>query len=153
MRKSLWIITVLVFAAIGAPNAHADSFTVTFTCQAPCGSLPTAPGIVSFPGPTIVVTYDSTVFSLTLSSTPPDTPSDTYDWYAYESGGVPVDFEILDTSTGDDELVGVKSIGPTLSDEGQLTFVATPEPSSLALASTALGVFGLVGLIRRRKTA
>jgi hypothetical protein len=29
MRKSLWIMALL-FAAIGAPNAHADSFTFTF---------------------------------------------------------------------------------------------------------------------------
>lgn len=46
MRKPLWIIPVLLlFAAIGAPNAHADSFTygaITFTVTSG-GPTPTGP--------------------------------------------------------------------------------------------------------------
>jgi hypothetical protein len=35
MRKSLWIMLAVLLVAIGAPNAHADSFTYTYTGTAP----------------------------------------------------------------------------------------------------------------------
>lgn len=135
MRKSLWIIPVLLlFAAIGVPNAHADS--VIFTCSGTCTFLPTAPD-VSFPAPvTIDVTYDSTLFVIALATG--DSPSNSYGWMAYESGGSPVDFEIDDVTTGDVESVGVMSMSPTLAEEGQLTFV--PEPSSFALMLVGVGI-------------
>lgn len=145
MRKSLWIAPVLLlFAAIGAPNAHADSYTPTFTCTGTCAYLPTAPD-VSFPAPvTVDVTYDSTLFVITLASG--DSPSDAYDWTAYESGVLPVDFGIDDTTTGDVESVGVMSKSPTLAEEGTLTFAA-PEPGSFALMLVGVGI---VFLMRKR---
>jgi hypothetical protein len=67
MRKSLWIVPVLLIAAIGAPNAIADtltSYTITFTGT---GILPTSGSF----------TYDSTVpnftnFVVVWSSVPID---------------------------------------------------------------------------------
>jgi hypothetical protein len=148
MRKSLWSIPVLLlFIAVAAPNAHANTlYAATFTCQAPCGSLPTAPNVL-FPAPaTIDVTYDLTPFSITLALG--DKPTDTYDWMAYESSGVPVDFEIVDTTTGDMESMGVMSKSPVQSDEGTLTFT-TPEPSSVGLMLIGIGLLGLM-LMRKR---
>jgi len=143
---------LLLFSFNGAPSAQADSYAPTFTCTSPpspsCASLPTAPD-VSFPGHTLDVTYDSTsLFSIVLTLASGDSPSDTYDWYAYVNSADSVnDFEIVDTSTGDDESVGVVSKSFTLSEEGTLTFVSTPEPSSFALL--LLGV-GMVVVMRKR---
>jgi hypothetical protein len=69
MRKSLRSIPVLLLiGALGAPYAHADEYTATFTCSsAPCDT-PTAPD-VSFPSPTSInVTWDGVPFALTLDS-------------------------------------------------------------------------------------
>ena len=98
MRKGLWISALLfLFAVIVTPCAKADS--VTFTCTVdynnpapgnPCfEAVPTAPD-VTFQGPTLVITWYSQTFDLTL-------PSDWHDTDANISWGASNDqFSIYD---------------------------------------------------------
>jgi hypothetical protein len=82
MRKSLLItIVLLLFAALGAPNAYAQTYSPIFTCTGICGSLPTATD-VSFPSPTsITVTWESMIYTLALPS--PDQANNYYVWTTY----------------------------------------------------------------------
>lgn len=156
MRKSLWIFpALLLFAAIGAPRAHADSsYTLDFTCTGSCAGLsqPTVSGTVSFPSPVIDVMDDGTLFALTLA--PGDAPSDIYEWYAYDSdgGSTVIEFEIVDVSTTDAELTGVMGHPPEVYNEGTLTFVATPEPSSLSLTLFGVVLLGLMMAMLRKNS-
>ena len=142
---------------IGAPNAHADSYTPTFTCEGPSdfpyltcpefGAPPTAPD-VAFPGPTIDVStepglHSSPVFNITLASV--DSPIDVYSWgattgqYPCSSGLCWVStFGITDQTTGlSDSMTeeGVSFGDPTYGLGGGLTFspvsTATPEPTPI----------------------
>jgi hypothetical protein len=87
MPKSRWFALSLIamFGAISAPRAHADTYSVTFTCTAGCSSAaaPTAPDI-TLPGtPTMItetwggVTYD---LLLATSVTIPASASDYWEW-------------------------------------------------------------------------
>lgn len=81
MRKTMWMILTLLLGAIVAPCARADS--VTFACVATefvsCTvAAPTAPD-VTFPSPTLVITWDSQTFDLTLLSGWLDT--DSFSWF------------------------------------------------------------------------
>ena len=149
MRKSLWIILLLMFVTSVAPNAHADSYTPTFTCTGPCVSVPTAPD-VSFPSPTTITeTWDTYVAAISLPSQ--DTYSDDYVWTNTSSSLNGQELIIMDNTNGI-EAIGFLSI-PTISvpieDIGTLSFapVATPEPSSIALMLTGVG---LVFVMRKR---
>jgi len=152
MRKSLWIILAIMLVAIVAPNAHADSFTATFTCSGTCvGGLPTAPD-VSFPAPVVDVTWNDNTFPLTLPSS--DLPTDSYVWDAHAflgfNGELDMEFGIMDITTGMNTALSIMASGFFADLEGgPLAFaaVATPEPSSYALM--LLGV-GLVFVMRKR---
>jgi len=154
MRKGLGIVPVLfLLAVIGAPSAHADSYTPNFTCTGTCTFTPTAPN-VSFPWPTTInVTYGSYSFLLTLSGDMH--PGDTYDWRAFP-GIVYGDesFIILDLTCSGTcaNYVSDPLTGPSTDDSGALTFaaVATPEPSSLALMLIGIGLLGFVTVLRKR---
>src|SRR5260370_7616415 len=84
MRKSLWIVPVLLLIAfLGAPSAHADSYTPNFTCTGTCAVAPPTAPDVSFPSPAIMETWFVVgvyipPISLTLPAT--DSPTDTYTW-------------------------------------------------------------------------
>jgi hypothetical protein len=146
MRKSLWFTLGFLFVAIGAPNAHADSYAATFTCKFTCLSLPTAPD-VTFPSPTsITVTWDTLSFPLSLAS--PDVPSDTYDWTGSVGTDIPglATFEIQDLTTLDATARSYNNItGITFIDGGALQFVApatpnpAPEPSTVGLMLAGIG--------------
>jgi hypothetical protein len=86
MKKSLWIIALL-FVVIGTPNAHATSYTATFTYTGACaGGIPTAPD-VSLPRITITETWDGFTGGVDLFF-PFDSPADIYKWQnlAMQSG-------------------------------------------------------------------
>ena len=81
MRKTMWMIFALLLGAIVAPCARADS--VTFTCVATAYvscpvAAPTAPN-VTFPSPTLDITWDSQTVDITLLSGWLDT--DSYSWF------------------------------------------------------------------------
>jgi hypothetical protein len=146
MQKSLWIILSALVLSIVAPNAHADSFTPTFTCSGTCVSIPTAPD-VSFPPNTITETWNG--FTMTLSLDPSDKPTDDYTWsneVIVEELFVEdvVQFFVFDT-TNNTFAANMIILGPQPShptDSGLLSFspVATPEPSSLALMLLGIGL-------------
>jgi hypothetical protein len=152
MQKSLWIILSALLLSIVAPNAHADSFTPTFTCLGTCVSTPTAPN-VSFPPNAITETWDG--FTVTLSLDPSDKPTDDYSWnnsiQVVDELEDRVFFLIVDTTNNtfsfNQNLLGPQAEHPR--DTGLLSIsrVATPEPSSLALMLPGIG---LVFLVRKR---
>jgi hypothetical protein len=140
MRKSFWIVLALLVA--GAPVAHADSFAATFT------GGPTAPD-VTFPSPTLTISFDGSTFSITLPSA--DLPTDQYTWSKAPSvcGVCGTAFVITDQTTN-----MATSGGGSISTEGasgDLTFTPltapAPEPSSLALIPVGLGAL----LVMRRR--
>jgi hypothetical protein len=142
MQKSLWIILAVLLVAIGAPNAHADSFTPIFTtdgCSGTC-ALPTALD-VTFPSPTTIdVTYLGASGTSFIAS---GLPGDTYGWTADVERGS-LDFFITDGGTST-----CNGGGPGHDSCGILTFAAVTaaEPSSVALM--LLGV-GLMFVMRKR---
>jgi hypothetical protein len=147
MRKSLWIILAVLFVAIGAPNAHADSFAPTFT------GGPTAPD-VTFPSPTLTISFDGITFTIVLGSA--DLPGDQYTWTeASFPDGLGGDnlFNVRDVTTNDFQGDEVDTDFRTSGGSGNLTFtstsVAAPEPSSVALL--LLGI-GLVFAMRKRNS-
>ncbi len=165
MGKSLWIIFAVLFVAIEAPNAHADSlFTPTFTCTQAggCTSLPTAPA-VSFPAPTTITeTWNGFVFLIPLPA--PSSPTDVILWQNVWQNinsscttscvGV-ASARIQDNFSGIVETVTLTNLpspgilSSVFLDGGDLTFapVAVPEPSSGALMLMGIG---LVLVMRKR---
>jgi hypothetical protein len=147
MRKSLWIIPIVLVLAIGAPIAHADPFEPFFTtmgCVGVC-ALPTASDVV-FPAPTTMdVTFDAVAATVSIPSG--DESTDDYVWYA----------SVVDSSLN---FILVDTVGPGTPDGcqgytgcGTLGFAPvptpTPEPGSLALMGT--GLLGLLVLMARSK--
>jgi hypothetical protein len=135
MRKSVWIMLAALLVVIGAPSAHADSFTPIFTttgCSGTC-ALPTALD-VSFPSPTTMdVTYLG--FSETVPI-PTGLPGDTFGWNA-DIERVSFDFFIEDGSTPT-----CNGGGPGHISCGTLTFAAVtaPEPGSAGLLVAGIGL-------------
>lgn len=166
MRKSLWIIVVVLFVAIAAPNAHADSSTdgtITFTVSS---GGPIATGSFVFDDTTdtltsYTVTWDGVLFNFQpLLASIPVTLTELEDsgtWCGVASSATPPDgcfgpgemtlstLTYLVANTG----IGVYTINSAVA-EGSYVVTATtvaPEPSSVALM--LLGV-GLVFVIRKR---
>ena len=148
MLKPLLILGTLLMVVVAAPNAHADSSPVTFTCNAPCTSVPTAPS-VTFPSPTLDITWDTVNVDITLNFA--DAASDSYTWSAqivHDSAGPAggLEFNIFDITTGD-SFIGFPPIilavsPPDASDSGTLSFTAvaaTPEPGSVTLMLAGIG--------------
>lgn len=155
MKKSLWIIALL-FVVIGTPNAHATSFTPTFTCFGVCdGGTPTAPD-VSFPAPTTITeTWDG--FTLTIALDAFALPSDSYTFGNTALADSPTTytylFEIVDNTafTTYGSIATNESVVPTALaplDSGTLSFSGgggtTPEPSTWVYAITGVGFLGLL---------
>jgi hypothetical protein len=171
VKKLLCVVpALLLFAMIGAPNAHADSYTPTFSCTPPVSSDfgcyfisngYTAPN-VSFPSPTVQVTVDSDIYNVTLSAG--DSPTDSYSYlFAEEEGpGTPpnlinsygsllIDDLTTGTTNSATNFLGNFTVGDDVGD-GTLTFSplssATPEPASIVLI--LLGV-GLIFFLTRKR--
>jgi hypothetical protein len=157
MRKSLWIVPLLLLsAAIGSTTARADTtYSATFTCNSPCTSTPTSPGVTfpTAPGPTapFSVTWDNITFN-NFQLLSGNLPTDSYRWQAsgdFIGYGGPI-FALIDSRTGDTyPEFGNLSLSNSASDTGMLSFtpVATPEPSSVVLL---LAGIGLVFVMRKR---
>ena len=149
--KPIVAVLCLVFAlCFTAPNAHADSYTATFTCNGTCASLPTATD-VSFPAP---FTIDITAFGATtvIVSGSGDLPGDTYTWHACDGCNGSFSAGFADLTTGDVEGLNSATCSQFATCEsGSLTFaaVATPEPSSLALILSGVG---MVFAMRKRSS-
>jgi len=135
--------------AVGAPVAHADSYTAEFMCTGTCASVPTESSPVTFPAPDFPALSFFDVFVDIQLPGLSDAPGNSYTWTFYPAvpgSGILV---ITDTTTGDSENVDPVTglpMNANSMETGTLTFVATPEPGSAALM--LLGV-GLVFLMRK----
>ena len=160
MRKALWIVpALLVFATVVAPCARAD--TVTFTCPGdpanpapgnPCFvAAPTAPD-VSFPGPTLVITWNSQTFDLTLPSDWSDTDANVV-WGASNGLFIAYDPEHLFEQEPFTFISTSLPSGEGISEGGPLTFtpgtVPAPEPGTSVLMLLGIGVL----LVARKRIA
>jgi len=158
MRKSLWIIAVL-FVAMGAPIAHAQTFNADFTCAA-CAYVPIPTNNpITFPltsGADILdFTYDGYAASVNLMTGGAGdiTYGDTITWgiaenetqyfiNIYDNGG-------YSQSTGFSSAEGIGA-----GEDGPLTFApataVTPEPSTASLMLIGLGSFVAMMVMRKR---
>lgn len=167
MRKSIWIMFMLMLTAIAAPNVHADSVNVTFsgvlsgtatlTVTPESGGTFLVTGITgSLTSPTssaissilAIDTFDDNTNIIgSLSSFSGDVAfSDAFgdEWLLYTSGG-----NTFVDGTACEFLTGCNTIGAetvTLS-SSIITTSATPEPGTIALM--LLGV-GVLFVMRRR---
>jgi hypothetical protein len=173
MLKSRFVITLL-FVAIGAPYVRAGSisassadahYKATFTngCTNPTpgcmSSTPTAP-IVTFPSPTLTITWDDGSIILPGISLPAaDAPTDTYQ-YSFAVFPEPdpsqflTSYDIYDLNNESNTygyfvIYRCKYCFDYATEGGNLTFayVATPEPSSVALMLAGTGFL----LVLKRK--
>src|SRR5260370_42548987 len=156
MRKSLWIVPVLLLIAfLGAPSAHADSYTPNFTCTGTCAVAPPTAPDVSFPSPAIMETWFVVgvyIPPIALALPATDSPTDTYTWSnTNDILATPpfVSLTITDITTG-----AVTSVTETynvsfarFTDSGNLTFTAVPEPGTVSLILIGIG---LVFVMRKR---
>jgi hypothetical protein len=169
MRKTMWMILMLLVGAIVAPCVRAD--TVTFTCTGdnnngmptppfygPClVAVPTAPN-VTFPSPTLDITWDSQSIDIPLPVAWPD--DDSYSWFASDNF-----FFIFNNSPmaspGSVSADAITNLPPVssgfgLSEFGTLTFtpgsgtVAAPEPNTVTLMLIGIGLLGLIMMMRKR---
>lgn len=176
MKKLLCVFPAfLLFALINVPNAHADSYTPTFSCNlhasSDLGCYYIGNGYtaseVSFPTPTIQVAVPNPdgvneVYDVTLSASDTPTDSFTYEFAEYNSPAPPpfnfaldAQFWINDLTTGITNYSASTfldySIAPPVSGVGTLTFppvsAAAPEPAPIILM--LLGA-GLIFFMRRR---
>ena len=156
--KVLGAVLCLVFAlSFAAPNAHADSFTPTFTCTQAggCTFLPTAPD-VSFPSPAIMlVSWDTFLFSFNFANTGA-APTDGFTWTAtYDPSTLTATFDVTDpVAVLKNQVQQLQSQTNQLTGaggRGALSFSAAatpiPEPSSLVLMLSGVG---LVFVMRKR---
>lgn len=143
MRKSLWIIALL-FAALCAPNARADSFDASFTCSGSCVSVPTDPPVL-FPSPTIPVAFFSQTFTITLNGS--DTPTDAYTWGVGSTSGSWY-FVIEDITTGTSDAGPSFALGALgiPGGTGSVDFTAVVTPNAVGAPEPSSGALLLVGL-------
>jgi hypothetical protein len=164
MRKSFWFSLTVLLVAISAPNAHADTFTYSYTSgQLDCGTTGecavyswTTGAIAAVTSETTISATDLTAFSLSgtplagciLSSIPLDLAG--AGGQAFSSTNCPGrsnpdDFALADYSTPG--VYSFVSVSAGVNDGLIVTAVQSPEPSTVALV--LLGV-GLAFVIRRK---
>lgn len=153
MRKSLWIMLALIVVAVGAPNAHADTYAISFAGgPTVVGSdlLNFDPTTGTFTTPSIEISFggmDLTLFRNSFTSGV--SPTDSFGWSTPGGGTI---FEVDDNTLGLTIYVSSGCSDPPCQEGGgsvSLTPVTTaPEPSSLALVP-----FGLAALLLMRKRA
>jgi PEP-CTERM motif len=152
MRKYLWVIPVLfLFAAIGAPNAHAQTYNAVYTCIA-CTYLPIPTNNpITFPisGSTFLdYTFDG--IPLANQLIPLDSAGDQYSWTTFVQDPTT---EII-IITDETNIIGTSGSNqfPTLAGcsgcFGSLSFTpattVTPEPDTAVLWLTGIGLLGFV---------
>jgi hypothetical protein len=147
MQKALWIIPALfLYAASGAPAAHADTYTPTFSCTGTCTSVPSAPNVTFNSHTEITVTWDDVPF-LPLGLPVNFAPTDTYSWQGLVATGAEghmAEFDIVDITL--ESFAGLSQViegnSPMTPDVGVLTFtaVSTPEPSTVGLMLLGIGI-------------
>lgn len=159
MRKSLWIIVAVLFVAIAAPNAHADSSTdgtINFTVSSG-GPIPTGSFVFDDTTDTLTsytVTWDGVLFNLQplLSSFTLVDLEAAGTWCGVASGATPPDgcfgpgemtlstLSFLVANTG----TGVYTINSAVASGSYVvtanTVAPTPEPGSVALMLLGVGV-------------
>jgi PEP-CTERM motif len=159
MRKSLWIIVAVLFVAIAAPNAHADSSTdgtINFTVSSG-GPTPTGSFVFDDTTDTLTsytVTWDGVLFNLQplLSSFTLVDLEASGTWCGVASGATPPDgcfgpgemtlstLSFLVANTG----TGVYTINSAVASGSYVvtatTVAPTPEPGSVALMLLGVGV-------------
>lgn len=159
MRKSIWIMLTLMFVAIAAPNAHADSVNMTFSgvlsgtatltvtpesggtflITSITGSL-TSPvtGAISLIVPPNFFDDDNNIID-SLSSFSGDVAfSDAFgdEWLLYTRGG-----NTFVDGTACQFLTGCNTIGAeTVTLSSPVTTAPTPEPGTIALMLLGVGV-------------
>jgi|SRR5271163_2087396 len=161
MRKSLWIILVVLLVAVGAPNAHADgtTYTISFTGT----NAPTVVGsdllffdstLNEFTTPSLEIDYFGNDITLDATLLGPTNPlTHTYVWGADEFA-----FEASDLTAGLNLYTGSSTnTGCDVSTDrfecfGDVVFTAqtpatTPEPAAGGLMLLGLG---LVLAMRKR---
>jgi hypothetical protein len=161
MRKSSWIFLVVLFMAIGAPNAHADSFDFTVTgATSGSGTLTTNPPS----GGTFLVTGITGVFGdpslgnsspITSLVAPGTGPFSNTNLIPLDASGLSfftennTEWTILFSDEFIVNEIEMTITGPIEDTLTPITFtvVATPEPSSVALM---LAGIGLVFVMRKR---
>jgi hypothetical protein len=172
MRKLLWITLAALFVSVGASNANADSYTVTFQCNGSCvAPVPVVTNNpVAFPFPTLDVSWQGVGFVLTFDPILPGVveATDIITWEAFQNNyslgpNVPIyssnlEVILMDTRTSHHAIPGFVSIGipgsnapGDIDDSGILVIsrIPTPEPSSVALMLVGIGF--LLVLLRKRK--
>ena len=141
MRKYLWFVLLLGVVLVPT-TARADSYAdASFTCTGSCVDVPVDPP-VTFPSPTIPVSFFGQTFSITLNQLDQDT--DIYTWSIVTSGS---DWSFLI----DDITKDLLDLGPsyvignsgTPYGNGGVYFTSTPEPSSGILLLLGAGLMFL----------
>jgi hypothetical protein len=157
MRKSLWIILAVLFVAIGAPSAHADSFVYIYTVTldpALYGATFTTKPMQAATANTTLTAVDLSSYSLTgsfyLAS---------FDKFILDYGGAG-DQAIL-TSNGlgtasatlssNDAfpLIDYSTPGTYSSGIATLSVSRVPEPATLDLMLAGVGLLGLLTVMRK----
>jgi hypothetical protein len=155
----MWVILAVLFVAIGAPAAHADSYTITFSggTTQPVATVSGFSGdVLSFDGVSdmgVNINVNGPIF-LGTTAMPQD---DTYTWSILpESDGVDA-FILVDGTS----VTAVESNfpiftypDPFLFDSGTAvvtdTSIATPEPGTSVLMLIGIGSLGLMMVLRKR---
>jgi hypothetical protein len=160
-----------LFVSVGASRATADSYNLTFQCTGTCDSIPIATNNpVSFPFPTIDVTWEGIGFNLTFFNPGPlsSLASDTYVWngflddYQLFPGNptYPVNliFFIADSNTPSfarDE-VNTAFEGPVrgeVVDTGTVVITPAPEPGSAAVTLIGIALLGFLMVLRSSRAS
>jgi hypothetical protein len=161
MRKtSLTIPLVLLFAAIGAPNAQAQTYDAVYTCETSCAYIP-APtnNPITFPltdplGTPLAYTFDGNALDTSLSEI--DNSGDTYIWEVNVGPDGTDYISIVDSASGSTFISADFPAIPSsdvANDMGFLLFAptstttVTPEPGTAVLWLTGIG---LAFLMRKR---
>jgi hypothetical protein len=163
MRNSLWVTLGALFAAIGAPNAHADNYSFTIS-GADSGSITITESGGTITG--ITGTFDgSTIASLLPAGGLVLNNDNSFTPAAPFLDGSGVGFSLSSPDSYGFSFIVLPSISPSQLESGQcpflspfvkcaglgpdaLTLVSTPQPSTCALM--LLGIGSVLG-IRKRK--
>jgi hypothetical protein len=151
------MVLAVLFVSIGASNAHADSYTVTFQCTGTCTApaLPVAANNpISFPSPTIDVLWEGQSFNLTVQN---GLAGGTYIWDGFLDDYQPfpgnptypvtlifVIFDPNDPSVGAMDQVHTSFEGNVTAEVVDTGTMTVPEPSSVVFMLIGVSMLGLL---------